>query len=140
MSSPVVPAAVFRRLLRAKAQMDDAYATTLTVDELARTAALSTAHFVRQFRAVFGVTPHQYLTQVRLARAKVLLARPHASVTQTCLDVGFQSLGSFSSLFARSVGRSPLSWHREVAPLFQVPQGLARVHVPYCFFRGLAGG
>jgi len=68
---------------------------------------MSPFHFIRQFEAVFGATPHQFRIQTRLDRAKQLLALSDYSVTDVCLEVGFSSLGSFSDLFARRVGAPP---------------------------------
>jgi AraC-like DNA-binding protein len=79
----------------------------------ARTAALSEFHFTRQFAAVFGETPHQYRTRARLERAKTLLLTMD-SVTDVCCAVGFSSLGSFSTLFARRYGEPPSAYRRRL--------------------------
>jgi AraC-like DNA-binding protein len=63
--------------------------------------------------AVFGETPHQFRTRERLTAAQRLLALGH-SVTDVCLDVGFNSLGSFSALFARKIGISPTAYQRSL--------------------------
>jgi len=59
------------------------------------------------FVRAFGETPHDFLTRRRIDRAKQLLARDECPVTEVCLAVGYESLGSFSSLFRSVVGRSP---------------------------------
>lgn len=87
-----------------------------TIDELAREVHVSPFHFNRQFLAVFGVTPHQYRIQVRLDRAKQMLAKGDRSVTEVCMDVGFSSLGSFSTLFSRRFGETPSAYRRRVRP------------------------
>jgi AraC-like DNA-binding protein len=129
----IVPRDTFIGLCDARARMLDELDEPLTLDELAEVAGLSKFHFVRAFRAVFGQTPHQHLTQVRIAKAKELLRRPSASVTETCFDVGFTSVGSFSALFTRRVGQSPARYQREVRRFFAVPAALTRPYVPYCF-------
>jgi AraC-like DNA-binding protein len=73
----------------------------LTLREVAREADMSPFHFIRQFEAVFGSSPHQFRIGTRLERAKQLLAMGGYSVTDVCMEVGFSSLGSFSQLFAR---------------------------------------
>jgi AraC-like DNA-binding protein len=104
---------VFIRLCRARDFFHAHHAESLFLADLASEAAISPYHFLRLFREAFGATPHQYLIDVRIERAKTLLAAEHGSVTDVCLDVGFSSLGSFSALFARRVGRSPSDWrHR----------------------------
>jgi AraC-like DNA-binding protein len=106
----MVSPATFKRLCRARRLIaDDAEARTLR--DLAREVGLSRFHLIRSFRALFGVTPHQYRTQLRLERARELLGGGH-SVTDACLQVGFSSLGSFSHLFERRVGVSPSAYRR----------------------------
>lgn len=78
-----------------------------TVREVAREVGLSPYHFIRQFEALFGMTPHQYRIEARLREAKRRLAAGDESVTDVCMEVGMSSLGSFSGLFARKVGTSP---------------------------------
>jgi AraC-like DNA-binding protein len=85
-----------------------------TIDALAHDVGISPFHFIRQFEAVFGVTPHQYRIAARLDRAKELLATQRQSVTAICMDVGFSSLGSFSTLFARRFGETPSEYRRRV--------------------------
>jgi AraC-like DNA-binding protein len=102
-----------RRLLRARDAMDRAYAQPLDVPTLARIAHVSEAHFIREFRATFGETPHRYLQRRRVERAMFLLRETDASVTDICLDVGFTSLGTFSRTFRAIVGQSPTTFrHR----------------------------
>jgi len=118
--------ATLRRLCRARdllAQPEDAP----SIAEVARRVGISRAHFIRQFDAAFGATPHQWRTRVRLDRAKLLLARG-ASVTEACFDVGFSSLGSFSTLFAQRVGAPPSAYRRRFV---QVPDVIRALH-PGC--------
>jgi len=69
------------RLCRARDLLRDTHDRTLTIEEVARGAALSPFHFIRLFRAVFGETPHQFRIQARVNRAKELLAVSDYSVT-----------------------------------------------------------
>jgi AraC-like DNA-binding protein len=84
------------------------------IREAAAVARLSPFQFIRRFKAVFGETPHQLRIAMRLDRARRLLALTNRPVTDVCLDVGFSSLGSFSALFSRRVGRSPSAYRAEV--------------------------
>jgi AraC-like DNA-binding protein len=127
-----------RRAIRARDLIHASYGSALTLDAMAREAGLSRYFFLRLFSAVYGATPHDYLTSVRVDVAKRALAAG-ASVTDTCLDVGFSSLGSFSSLFARRTGLSPRDWQKRVRCTIPLP-GLAQsAFVPACFllFHGL---
>ncbi|EDM75957.1 putative transcriptional regulator [Plesiocystis pacifica SIR-1] len=119
------------RLERARSLMHGRYAEPLDLERLARAAHFSRHHFVRSFRREFELTPHQYLTQRRVAAAKELLEGTELSVTEVCLAVGFSSLGSFSTLFRRHVGHAPAHYRRLVVPSAGVP-GPA-LFVPGCF-------
>ena len=98
---------LFRRVLRGRDFLLSSLAEPVSLAEAARAACLSRFHFLRAFRDVFGQTPHQFLTTQRLERARQLLLRGDLSVTDVCLESGFQSLGSFSALFRRHFGVSP---------------------------------
>jgi len=103
-----------------------------SIADLARDLQISPFHFIRQFEAVFGVTPHQFRIQARLDAAKHLLATGHYSVTDVCMEVGFSSLGSFSALSARRVGEPPSAYRRRVRTLVQVPGILPADLTPRC--------
>lgn len=120
------------RLVIARELLRERYTEPLPLHELSAAAGLSEFHLLRAYRNAFGETPHQHVTRLRLEHAKRLLARG-AAVTEVCFDVGYSSLGSFSSLFARSTGRSPRAWQREVRALVSVPADLPRLYIPGCF-------
>jgi AraC-like DNA-binding protein len=86
-----------RHLLRARDLADARYFEALDVDDLAAAAGLSRAHFSREFRRAFGVSPHAYLLTRRLERAAALLRNTDKSVAEICLAVGLQGLGSFTT-------------------------------------------
>jgi AraC-like DNA-binding protein len=100
-----------RRLCRAHALLAAADAPPRGVRQVAREVGISSFHFIRLFAAVFGVTPHQLRRRARLARARQLLADGQA-VTAVCLEVGFSSLGSFSSAFKARMGESPARYRQ----------------------------
>ena len=124
---------VVRRLARARSAIHDAPGAPLTVPDLAREACLSERHFARAFAQLYGETPGRYLTRVRLARARDLLARG-VSVTEACFAVGFESVGSFSARFTRDVKMSPREFQRSVRAVGSVPVRLGALYVPLCFF------
>lgn len=109
-----------RRMLRARDAMDRAYAQPLDIPGLAGIAHVSEAHFIRTFRTTFGETPHRYLQRRRVERAMFLLRATDRSVTDICLDVGFNSLGTFSRSFQEIVGQAPTAY-RERGPIKAVP-------------------
>ena len=97
-------------MLRARDAIDRAYAGPLDIEELARLASVSEAHFIRTFRATFGETPHRYLQRRRVERAMFKLRETELSVTDICLDVGFTSLGTFSRTFHDILGMTPTEY------------------------------
>jgi AraC-like DNA-binding protein len=130
---------VFRRLCKARDYLHEHHSEPIALPALAREASISRYHFLRLFREAFGMTPHQYLIRLRLEQAKTLLAGDRASVTDVCFDVGFSSLGSFSTLFAERVGCPPSAWRRRVWQVKMQPYGLAQLVIPCCFWRRHTG-
>jgi AraC-like DNA-binding protein len=118
-----------RHLLRAKDLADARYFEELGVDDMARAAGLSRAHFSREFRAAFGESPHAYLLTRRLERAAALLRTTDRSVVDICFSVGLQSVGSFTTSFRRIYGRSPTAYRAEYPPAAQ------HALVPACVVR-----
>ncbi|HEY3249923.1 MAG TPA: AraC family transcriptional regulator [Ignavibacteria bacterium] len=104
---------LYQRLYRSKEFIDDCYNEPIDLNAIAREAFFSPYHFLRLFKKVYNRTPHQYLTERRIDKAKELLKKNETSVTEVCFDVGFESLGSFSSLFTRNVGISPVEFKRQ---------------------------
>jgi AraC-like DNA-binding protein len=118
-----------RHLLRAKDLADARYSEPLGVDDLARAAGLSRAHFSREFRAAFGESPHTYLLTRRMERAAALLRTTDHSVAQICLSVGLQSIGSFTTSFKRTYGVTPTAYRAAYPP------AAARAMLPACVVR-----
>src|SRR3989440_3666994 len=118
-----------RHLLRARDLADSRYFEPLGVDDMARAAGLSRAHFSREFRRAFGESPHAYLLTRRLERAASLLRMTDRSVAEICFTVGLQSLGSFTTSF-KSVYRLTPTAYRASRP----PAALA-ARVPSCVLR-----
>lgn len=124
------------RVRRVRALMDRAYFEPLDVDRLAAEAYLSRAQLIRAFKRAYDTTPHQYLVQRRLDAALRLLETTPLSVTDICLEVGFSSLGSFSTRFRRQFGRAPGHYRRLAVPSL----GLPRIAGPPCCFALMYGG
>ena len=111
----------FLRLCRARDLMREVHDAPLSIEAVAREAGMSPFHFIRQFTAIFGTTPHQVRIQARIDRAKYLLAVGDLSVTDICMEVGCSSLGSFSHLFATRVGTPPSAYRRLARSMITVP-------------------
>lgn len=78
-----------------------------TLDIFAEMANYSPFHFARMFRSAVGIPPGEFLAAIRFERAKELILRTDSSITDICFDVGFSSLGTFSTRFKHLVGVSP---------------------------------
>jgi AraC family transcriptional regulator len=85
----------------------------LSLTDLAEVADLSPFHFARLFRSEMGMTPHRYLIDQRLERAKEMLRCDRGHVADIALETGFKSSGHFSRAFRRHVGASPSDWKRQ---------------------------
>jgi AraC-like DNA-binding protein len=94
-------------VLRVIREMRQNPAQPLDLDRLAVIASISKFHLVRVFDEITGTTPHHFLACLRMQRAKELLLKPGASITDVCLEVGYNSLGTFSKTFSELVGLSP---------------------------------
>jgi AraC-like DNA-binding protein len=123
-----VAADTYVRLTRARRLMDECFHLPLDLNQISSEACLSRFHFLRLFRRAFNKTPHQYLTERRIEKAKELLSSSGLTVTDVCFEVGFESLGSFSSLFHKRVGQPPITYR---AIIFQRLERQRKV--PACF-------
>jgi AraC-like DNA-binding protein len=117
--------------LRARDLADARYADAIRVADMARAAGLSPAHFSREFRQTFGESPHQYLLTRRLERAAALLRSTDRTVTDICLLVGLESVGSFTTSFRRMFGKTPTAYraaHPPASSWARVPACIVRAH------------
>jgi AraC-like DNA-binding protein len=123
---------LYRRIVHARLFIDSHYAAAIDLDNIADEALFSKFHFIRLFKKIYGLTPHQYLIHVRIEKAMHLL-RGGMPVSDTCFAVGFESLSSFSSLFKRTAGISPMEftvYHQKMkALIMQKPLEF----IPGCF-------
>ena len=109
-------------LRRVRDRIDREYAQPLDVEALARGAHMSAGHLSRRFRLAYGESPYSYLMTRRIERAMALLRKGELSVTEVCFEVGFSSIGTFSTRFAELVGVPPSIYRRtETAAMAGVP-------------------
>lgn len=124
---------LYQKVISAKIFIDENYHSQISLEEIAGKAFLSKFHFHRLFTSIYKVTPHQYITQQRLGAAKILLAKEGISVTDVCNMIGFESLGSFSTLFSKQSGCSP-QYYRNIAWLKKkLIKEQPKRFVPHCF-------
>lgn len=101
---------VDRRLRRALEFMHDNYSRELSVEEIASAAYLSEYHFARLFKQITGLTPHAYLANLRLERARRLLAETTFSISEIAGMVGYQSQSHFTKIFKSVTGVTPRAY------------------------------
>jgi AraC-like DNA-binding protein len=130
---PLVQDDLFRRLCRSRDYLAAGLDQPLRLADAAREACLSPFHYHRMFAQTFGETPHEFLTKLRIDRAKRLLARDQLPVTEVCLAADYESLGSFSSLFRTMVGYSPSVYRRTIRRIFPAPASAICRFVPNCY-------
>jgi len=133
--------ATLARLCRARDWLGDRFHERVSLADSACQAYLSPFYFSRLFTEVFGETPHEFVTRLRIARAKRLLLSDHSSVTDICFEVGYESLGSFSTRFHTLTGLSPAAFRREAHRLFGgFRSRWPLYYVPACYQRFYVGG
>jgi len=100
------------RLIKAKLFMDLNYDRPIDIAAIADASHFSKFHFIRQFKTLYGKTPHQYLTTVRIEKAKYLL-RSLEAVSSICFHLGFDSISSFTGLFKKMTGTTPAAYQKK---------------------------
>lgn len=103
---------LYRRLTMARYFLQDNYHCELDLEAVSREACLSKYHFLRLFRQVYGLTPHQYLITYRLERARTLLRDTRKSLYEICQLIGLKDLSSFGRRFKKSYGFSPAAYRK----------------------------
>ena len=89
--------------------MDQYYSGKIELEKIAAAAFMSRFHYIRMFQQVYGVTPRQYLRDLRINKAKELLQEGH-DISRVCIEVGYDSLSTFSATFKRGTGHAPTTY------------------------------
>lgn len=119
----------FSRLRENRDWLEFNHSQRVTLQQAAAQAGFSPFHYQRLFQRAFGETPHEFLTRMRLERAKWLLRTSGDTVSEICFELGYESLGSFSTMFTREVGVPPTEFRR----IFSAPGLWALKCTPACF-------
>jgi len=133
MRGRIVGDTTFRRLIRARDFLAGEYTNPVRLEDAAREARLSPFHFQRLFSSVFGESPHEFMTRLRMETALRLLEDGDMPVTDVCLEIGYVSLGSFSARFAARVGQSPSQYRRNSRRWIAPAHGWPVFRIPGCF-------
>ena len=124
---------IYQRIVAAKIYIDENYQEDINLEQISKQAYFSRFHFHRLFTHIYKKTPHQYITQTRMDAAKILLAKEGISITDVCNSIGFESLGSFSSLFRKHNGYSPQYYRNIVWLKKKLEKEQPKRFVPHCF-------
>lgn len=87
----------------------------ISLATLATEVDLSPFHFARSFKASVGVPPHQYLAEMRIERARIMLATTKCPITDIAMSLGFDSPSHFSTAFRARVGATPSTFRRRLS-------------------------
>ena len=98
---------LYKRVNHAKDYLLSCFKENIDLASLAQTAQMAEFHFLRVFKDVFGITPHQFLTEVRLEQAQNLLKSKYLPISEIAFQSGFDNLSSFTRLFTKRIGVSP---------------------------------
>ena len=123
---------LYRRVVKAKLFIDQNYHEPINLDMISGKAFFSSYHFIRLFSKIYGKTPHQYLISVRIDKAKLLL-RTALPVQQVCFALGFDSVGSFSSLFKKITSLTPSQFQEQQLQRNHEMSKAPLKFIPNCF-------
>ena len=123
---------LYKRIVQAKLFIDNHFSDHIDLNNISDEAYFSKFHFIRLFKTIYGHTPHQYLIKVRIENAKEFLQKD-ISVTDTCFNVGFDSLSSFSGLFKRYTNLSPSQYQQHYKIRQEQIKKVPLQFIPNCF-------
>jgi AraC-like DNA-binding protein len=123
---------LYKRIVQAKLFIDTHFSDDIDLNNIADEACFSKFHFIRLFKNIYGKTPHQYLTSVRIESSKELSQKDY-SVAETCLAVGFDSVSSFTALFKRYTNLCPSEYQQHFKKRRQEIEKEPLQFIPNCF-------
>jgi len=101
----------YAKVRQSKAFMENFYSDKVELDDLAKAAFMSRFHYNRMFQRIYGLSPRNYLRDLRIAKAKILL-KQGLTITQVCFEVGYESVTTFSTVFKKCTGHSPKAFQK----------------------------
>jgi AraC-like DNA-binding protein len=123
---------LYRRIVQAKLFIDNHFDDCIELENIASSASFSRFHFIRLFKNIYRKTPHQYLTSVRIEKAKEFLS-DGIPVSGVCYAVGFDSVTSFTTLFKRATGITPFSFQQQALTRKAAIAAAPLKFIPDCF-------
>ena len=123
---------LYKRIVQAKLFIDSHFSESIDVSNIADEACFSKYHFIRLFKSIYGKTPHHYLTQVRIDKARLLLTEGN-TIMDVCVSIGFDSPTSFTAVFKKVVGKTPSVFQNNQKAKQQAISANPLSAVPNCF-------
>ncbi|MGH1439562.1 MAG: helix-turn-helix domain-containing protein [Cellvibrionaceae bacterium] len=123
----------FKKICAGRDYIAENYLDSFNLVDAARHAHLSPYHFLRVFKSTFGETPNAFLIRLRIEKAKNMLVTENASIMEVCENVGYLSLGSFSSRFREQVGVAPSLYRRKIWSLSTEAFRYPAQAIPSCY-------
>lgn len=105
---------LYRRIQLAHDYIRSFYNKPIRLRDIAQTVCLSPNHLLRSYSEVFGKTPHQHISELRVSKALKLLRKSEMSITDITFEIGFYNPVSFSKMFRQHVGMSPMQFRKKV--------------------------
>jgi len=123
---------LYKRIVQAKLFIDNNYSKSIDLSNISNEACFSVFHFIRLFKTTYGKTPRQYLIKVRIDNSKLILVSG-LSIAEVCEKVGFNSITTFSTLFKKMVGTTPLEFQKSCIKAAKSVASDPLLFVPACF-------
>ena len=124
---------LYRRIVQAKLFIDKHFRKKVNIDEIAEEASFSRFHFIRLFRQAYGDTPHQYMMRLRMLEAEKLMTNPNLKIQDICFEIGFESVGTFTTQFTKLYGKTPKARQKEILEKKRIVVEEPLRTVPNCF-------
>lgn len=129
----------YKKVCLGRDYLNKHYASDFDLGEVAKYSCMSKFHFCRIFSEVFGESPYQYISRMRIEQAKKLLVTSKLSINDICERVGYTSIGSFSVLFRKKTGMSPTQYRAKLQALTKDPLTYPMHAIPSCYAQRLFG-
>lgn len=129
----------YKKICLGRDYLQEHYTDSFSLRKVAEYSCMSQYHFSRVFTTVFGESPNTFVARLRIEKAKKLLITGNLSISEVCAEVGYSSVGSFSSLFKEKVGISPSQYRRTLRSLATEPNCFPMQSIPLCFAQNLFG-
>ena len=111
-SSYIVNQEISRRLSKVIDYINSNYMEKITTSILSEICGLSKSYFILQFKNMTGLSPHKYIINIRLEKAKQMLKDTSNSISEISFDLGFYDIHSFSKSFKSKYGFTPSEYRK----------------------------